>query len=91
MENMNEQTNIPPSLSAQREIPRGLEQAKIYKLSAEMLTRNVQKIERRKFKNRLSDRRSQMRITASGEPQPDRRMGNRVAYAEMRSRLKRPQ
>lgn len=85
MENTNEQINIEPLIGEQLEFSPGPE---IYKLSARRLSRNKQKIERRKFKYEVSDRRSQMRISADGEPQPDRRMANRIAYAEMYSRLK---
>lgn len=65
--------------------------SEMYMLSADKLSRNQEKIERRKFKNRLSDRRSIMRKASNGEPQPDRRLANRIAYAKMYSRLKLPQ
>ncbi|MFT4727016.1 MAG: hypothetical protein ACI9UN_001511 [Granulosicoccus sp.] len=91
MENMNAPINVEPALSLQSETSRGFEPAEMYTLTDDKLSRNQKKIERRQFKNRISDRRSQMRLAANGDPQPDRRMANRIAYAEMYSRLKRTQ
>jgi len=83
MENTNKKISPEPILENQPEPSGGLNEADIYKLPAKKLTRNKQKIERREFKNRLGDRRSEVRLTADGEPQPDRRRANRIAYAEM--------
>ncbi|MFK8076854.1 MAG: hypothetical protein AB8B84_09740 [Granulosicoccus sp.] len=51
----------------------------VYKLTPARLSRHRSTIERRAFKNSLGDRRSKVRLTASGKPQPDRRVANRVA------------
>jgi hypothetical protein len=88
MENTNEQLNVELPTGEQLGSSAGNEQAEVYKLSAQRLSRNKQKIERRKFKYDVTDRRSQMRLSTDGKPQPDRRGVNRIAYAEMYSRLK---
>ena len=88
---MNEQIVEDSAFNEQPDPSLGIDQADVYKLSADKLFRNNQKIERRKFKYRVTDRRSQMRQTADGAPQTDRRRANRVAYAEMYAKLKKPQ
>jgi hypothetical protein len=88
MENTNKPINVEPPIGEQLDSSRGYEQAEVYKLSTQRLSRNQQKIERRKFKYAVSDRRSQMRLSIDGEPQSDRRRANRIALAEMYSRLK---
>jgi nanoRNase/pAp phosphatase (c-di-AMP/oligoRNAs hydrolase) len=88
MENTNEQINLESPIGEQLDSSHGFEPTEVYKLSAQKLSRNQQKIERRKLKYKVSDRRSQMRLSADGEPQQDRRKANRIAYAEMYSRLK---
>lgn len=51
----------------------------VYKLTPNRLSRHRSSLERRAYKDLLGDRRSKVRLTASGEPQPDRRVANRVA------------
>ncbi len=54
----------------------------IYELSARQLFRYQQSIERRALKERLGDRRGELRLDANGEAQRDRRLANRLANAE---------
>jgi len=55
--------------------------ADIYRLTEKRLNSYSRKKDRREFKERLADRRSQVRLTASGEPERDRRLANRQANA----------
>lgn len=91
MENVNEQHSSAPTAIRQIDVSSRPEQPTVYTLSAEKLSRNQEKMERRKFKNRITDRRSLLRQSANGEPQVDRRKANRVAYARMHNRLRKPQ
>ena len=90
MENMIEKPNVTAARYNRPNASSGFEHGDVYQLSAEKLSRNKQKIERREIKDRISDRRSQMRLGADGKAQPDRRKANRLAYAEMYSRLRKP-
>lgn len=54
----------------------------IYSLSNARLVKLSRSQERRAFKSRLTDRRSDVRMEANGEPQPDRRAANRLANVE---------
>ncbi len=58
----------------------------IYKLTSERMSRHRSSLERRRFKDLLGDRRSKVRLTASGEPQSDRRTANRVANERLRKK-----
>jgi hypothetical protein len=91
MDNMKKHIYVEPPVNIQPETLCGFEQAEIYTLTVDELSRNQKIIERREFKNRMSERRSRMRLTANGEPQSDRRLANRIAYVEMCTRLKQPQ
>lgn len=90
MDHIEQQSSGERATSKQAGLDNDLEHPAVYALTAEKLSRNKQKIERRKFKDRISDRRATMRFTTDGQAQPDRREANRVAYAEMYSRLKQP-
>lgn len=61
----------------------GHSSATVHQLTSRMVFRYQQATERRAMKNRLGDRRSTVRLTASGEPQRDRRAANRAANAMM--------
>lgn len=54
----------------------------VYQLTSRKMFKYQESIERRQLKNSLSDRRSEPRLLASGEMQPDRRAANRAAYIE---------
>lgn len=54
-------------------------QAHIYSLDNARMQKKTKSQERRSLKSRLTDRRSDARVTASGEPQYDRREANRIA------------
>ena len=58
--------------------PREIDGSKIYELSSAKLIKHKQKIERRKNKEQLGDRRSTVRFHINGEPQLDRRKTNRA-------------
>jgi len=55
----------------------------IYQLSENKLFRFQKSIERRALKDRLGDRRSEVRVSAQGDVEPDRRLANRLANAEL--------
>lgn len=57
-------------------------QGYIYSLSDARKLKQSKALERRAFKSRLTDRRSDTRMNASGEPQLDRREANRLANIE---------
>ena len=54
----------------------------IYQLSENKLFSFRKSMDRRALKERLGDRRSEVRMTAQGEVEPDRRLANRLANAE---------
>ncbi len=58
----------------------------VYKLTPSRLSRHRSSLERRAYKDLLGDRRSKVRLTASGEPQPDRRVANRVANERLKKK-----
>lgn len=58
----------------------------VYKLTSNRLSRHRSSLERRAYKDLLGDRRSKVRLTASGEPQPDRRVANRVANERLKKK-----
>ena len=58
----------------------------VYKLTPNRLSRHRSSLERRAYKDLLGDRRSKVRLTASGEPQPDRRVANRVANERLKKK-----
>lgn len=58
----------------------------IYKLTPNKLSRHRSSLERRAYKDLLGDRRSKVRLTASGEPQPDRRVANRIANERLKKK-----
>jgi len=85
MENMKEHISESPALIDQPETSSEPGQDEIYTLSTKRLSNNQRKIERRKFKNSVSDRRAKPRLSANGEPQPDRRLANRIANTDLNS------
>jgi len=68
------EANIDGSSEEQTDSP-----SEIYCLTSARLVKQEQMQERRANKSRLTDRRATARLTASGEPQPDRREANRLA------------
>jgi len=58
------------------------EQRNVYQMTARKLFSYSQSVERRAMKQRVSDRRSTLRLTANGEVQKDRRLANRLANAQ---------
>jgi len=54
-------------------------QGNIYSFDNARMLKKSKSQERRSLKSRLTDRRSDARVTASGEPQYDRREANRIA------------
>jgi len=54
-------------------------QGHIYSLDNARMLKKSKSQERRSLKSRLTDRRSDTRVTANGEPQYDRREANRIA------------
>lgn len=54
----------------------------IFSLDNARLAKKSKSTERRALKSRLTDRRSDVRISANGEPQEDRRDANRIANVE---------
>ncbi len=66
--------NIAPATANDSHI-----QAGIYSINSARRAKLDKSLERRANKNLLTDRRQSTRMTASGEPQQDRRMENRLA------------
>lgn len=58
------------------------DQRNVYQMSARKLFSYSQSVERRAMKQRITDRRSAPRESATGGLQPDRRLANRLANAE---------
>jgi len=73
------------ALIDQPETSSELGQVDTYTLSTKRLQSNLRKIERRKLKNSVSDRRAKTRLSANGEPQADRRLANRMANEDVKS------
>ena len=85
-----ETTDMEQSTEDPTDSPRELDGSKIYELSSAKLFKHKQKIERRKNKEQLGDRRSSVRFHINGEPQLDRRKTNRADIEKTYGPLKKP-